>query len=135
MTFIWQYTMSTSSAEGAGRVSKSTVDAAMFWLALAKVEHCVPSRLMAAVIAPSPCSGGDEVYYYGPLCLERELAVVQFGQLGLNGRSLASEFALLLRCLALGIGLLSVGSCLLLLLIGLLLLRREPDVWLWYDSL
>jgi hypothetical protein len=32
------------------------------------------------------------VDHYGPLCLERGLALVQFGQLGLNGCSLAGEF-------------------------------------------
>jgi hypothetical protein len=36
---------------GASRVSKSTVAAAMFCLALAKVGHVIPLRLMAAVIA------------------------------------------------------------------------------------
>jgi hypothetical protein len=47
MSFSWSYTLPTSLAEGAGKVSRSTTTAAMFWLALAKVGHCAPSWLMA----------------------------------------------------------------------------------------
>jgi hypothetical protein len=61
--------------------------------------------------------------------------VVQLGQLGLDGCLLTGEFGLLLCSPALGISLPCMGSCLLLLLIGLLLLRKEPNVWLWHDSL
>jgi hypothetical protein len=55
--------------------------------------------------------------------------VVQFSQLGLDGRSLTDDFASPLRGLALGVNLLNMGSHLFLLLMGLLLLRREPGVW------
>jgi hypothetical protein len=79
--------------------------------------------------------GGGEVNCYTPLYLEGGLATVQFSQLGLNGYSVVGEFTSPLRSPALSIDLPSVGSCLLLLLIGLLLLRREPGVWLCYDSL
>jgi hypothetical protein len=72
--------------------------------------------------------GGGEVNCYAPLCLESGLAVVQFGQLGLDGRSLTSELASPLRGLTLSVNLPSAGSHLLLLLIDLLLLRSEPGV-------
>jgi hypothetical protein len=58
--------------------------------------------------------------------------VVQFSQLGFDGRSLTDDFASPLHGLALGVNLLNMGSHLFLLLMGLLLLRREPGVWFWY---
>jgi hypothetical protein len=80
---------------------------------------------------PSPNPVDGEVNHYALLCLECRLVVVQFGQMGIEGRSLASP----LYCPTLGVDLSSVGSHLLLLLVGMLLLKREPGVWLRYDSL
>jgi hypothetical protein len=48
----------------------------------------------------------------------------------LNGRSLTGEFASQLHSPALGVDLPSAVSRLLLLLIGFLLVRKEPNVWL-----
>jgi hypothetical protein len=79
--------------------------------------------------------GGGEVNHNASLYLERQLEVVLFDQLGLDGRLLADKFASLLRSPVLGVNLPSIGSRLLLLLAGLLLLRREPDICLLYDSL
>jgi hypothetical protein len=42
---------------------------------------------------PSLCLCGGEVNHYGPLYLEHGLAIMQFGQLGIDGRSLDGEFA------------------------------------------
>jgi hypothetical protein len=76
--------------QGVGKVSRSTLIAAIFLLALAKVGRC-----------PSPLMVGN----YGPPSLECGLAVVQFGQLGLNGCSLAGEFTGSLCGLAPGVNL------------------------------
>jgi hypothetical protein len=54
--------------------------------------------------------------------------VVKLNQLSFNGRSLTSEFTSPWHNPELGIDLPSVGSCLLLLLIGLLWLTKEPSV-------
>jgi hypothetical protein len=56
--------------------------------------------------------------------------VVQFDQLGLVDCSLTDELALPLHGPTLDVGLSSTDSHLLLLLIGILLLRSEPGVWL-----
>jgi hypothetical protein len=76
---------------------------------------------------PSSSPGFGEVDCHGLLHLKCRLAMVQFNQVGFNGCLLVGELALLLRSSALGINLPSTGSHLLLLLIGLLLLRKEPD--------
>jgi hypothetical protein len=77
---------------------------------------------------PSPSLGDGVVNCYGPICLERRLVVVQFSQVGLDGRSFIGELASPFRSAMLGVDLLSAGSHLLLLLIGLLFPRREPGV-------
>jgi hypothetical protein len=51
MPFSCWYTLSTMSTEGAGKVSRSAAAATTFWLALVKVGHGGPSRLMVAVTA------------------------------------------------------------------------------------
>jgi hypothetical protein len=51
MSFSWPYTLSTPLPKGAGKVSRSAAATAMFWLALMKVGHGTPSRLMAATMA------------------------------------------------------------------------------------
>jgi hypothetical protein len=56
--------------------------------------------------------------------------MVQLGQLGFNGCSLTGEHALSLCGSTLGVHLPSAGPHLLLLLIGLLLLKKELDAWL-----
>jgi hypothetical protein len=43
MSFSYQYILPTTSVERAGRVSKSVMTTTMFWLALAKLGHGVPS--------------------------------------------------------------------------------------------
>jgi hypothetical protein len=43
MSFSYQYILPTTSVEGADRVSKSAMTTTMFWLALAKLGHGVPS--------------------------------------------------------------------------------------------
>jgi hypothetical protein len=43
--------MLTLSMEGMGKVSKSKATMATFWLALAKVEHGIPSWLVVAAMA------------------------------------------------------------------------------------
>jgi hypothetical protein len=48
ISFSWRYTLSTPSAKGVGKVSKSVAVMTTFWLALAKAGRYVPSRLMAA---------------------------------------------------------------------------------------
>jgi hypothetical protein len=73
----------------------------------------------------SPSFG--EVDRCGSLLYERGLAMVQLGELGFNGCSLAGELVLPLCGFALDIHLSSAGSRSLLLLKGLLLLREEPD--------
>jgi hypothetical protein len=67
---------------------------ATFWLALAKVGCCPPPT-------PPPLTAD----YHVLLCLERGLAVVQFGQLGLNGCSLTDKFTSLLCEPVLGVNL------------------------------
>jgi hypothetical protein len=67
---------------------------------------------------PSPSLNVGEVDHYRPLCIERVLAVVQFGQLGFDGRSLTDELTPLLCGPMLSVTLLNVGSHLLLLLIS-----------------
>jgi hypothetical protein len=79
---------------------------------------------------PSLSPGIGEVNYYASLYLESGVAVVLFSQLGLNGHLLAGDFASLLQSPALSVDPPSAGSCLLHLLIGLLLLRKDPNVWL-----
>jgi hypothetical protein len=51
ISFYWQYTLSTPSAEGVGRVSKSTLAMTTFWLALMNVGRSTPSRLMVVVVS------------------------------------------------------------------------------------
>jgi hypothetical protein len=51
MSFSYWYTLPTLSVEGAGRVSKSDVATATFWLALGKVGCGVPSWLMTMDLA------------------------------------------------------------------------------------
>jgi hypothetical protein len=84
---------------------------------------------------PGPSLGFGEVDCCGPLHLELGVVMLQFGQHGFNGCSLASEFALPLRYPVLNVNLPSMGSRLLLLLIWLLLLRKEPNAWLWCSDL
>jgi hypothetical protein len=96
--FSCRYTLSTPSVKGADGVSRSAAAAATFWLALKKVGRC---PLM--------------VDHHGPLRLKGELVLVQFNQLGLSYRSLASEFASSLCSPALDIG---PENALLFLLIG-----------------
>jgi hypothetical protein len=48
MSFSWWYTLSTPSAEGAGKVSRSVAAATTFWLALGKARSCIPSWMMVA---------------------------------------------------------------------------------------
>jgi hypothetical protein len=60
---------------------------------------------------------------------------MQLGQLSLDGRLLAGELTLPSHGSTLSVDLPSVGPCLLLLLVGSLLLRRELIVWLWFGSL
>jgi hypothetical protein len=48
MSFSWWYTLSTSSVEGVGKVSRSAATVATFWLALANTGCYIPSWLMAA---------------------------------------------------------------------------------------
>jgi hypothetical protein len=68
-----------------------------FWLTLAK-EGCYhpppppPPTVDGGDDVPIPSLRVGEVGPYGPLCLKRGLVVVQFGQLGFNGRSLTGEF-------------------------------------------
>jgi hypothetical protein len=61
--------------------------------------------------------------------------VVYFGQLGLDGRLLASEFTPPLHDPVPDIYLPSAGSHLPLLLMVLQLLKLEPSVWLWCGDL
>jgi hypothetical protein len=51
MSFNCWYTLLAPSADGAGRVSKSIVVVATFWLALGKLVCGVPSWLMATAMA------------------------------------------------------------------------------------
>jgi hypothetical protein len=67
---------------------------------------------------PCSSSGVGEVDRYDPLCLMHELAVVYFGQLGLNGRSLVGDFTSPVCGPMLNVCLPNVGLHLLLLLIG-----------------
>jgi hypothetical protein len=130
MSFSWLYTSSTPSADGAGKMFRSAVAVATFCLTLAKVGCCVPLVVDGGGDVPSLSPGGGEVNCYTPLRLDCGLVAVQFDQLGLDGCSLASEIASPLHSLALNVNLVCVGSCMLLLLVCLLLLRREPGVWL-----
>jgi hypothetical protein len=58
-------------------------------------------------------SGGGEVRHQDPLCLERGLVPWWLVWLSRGGRLLVGKLASPLRCLMLGIGLLSAGSRLL----------------------
>jgi hypothetical protein len=101
---------------------------------LGKARSLHPIEVDDGSDVPSPSSGGGEVNCYAPLYLECRLAVVQFDELGLDGRSLIDKLASPLCSPTLDVDLSSMRSCLLLLLVGLLLLRREPRVWLRYES-
>jgi hypothetical protein len=59
ISFSWRYTLPTPSVEGSGKVSRSVAVAATFWLALVKVGHGAPSRLM--VVATSLALAWAEV--------------------------------------------------------------------------
>jgi hypothetical protein len=112
MSFNWRYTFSTPSVEGVGKVSRNATAVAMFWLALVKAVD-------SGGDIPSPRLSVGEVGHYDLLYLERRLAVVQFGQLGFNGRLLARKVTLSLHGPALGVSVLNAGLRLLLLLIGM----------------
>jgi hypothetical protein len=49
MSLSWRYTLSAPLVEGASKVSRSAIAAAMFWLALAKLCRGAPSWLIATV--------------------------------------------------------------------------------------
>jgi hypothetical protein len=59
---------------------------------------------------PTPSLGSGEFNCYAPLCLERGLVVVQFGQLGLDDRSLTGELISPLCSPTLVVNLSSAGS-------------------------
>jgi hypothetical protein len=80
---------------------------------------------------PGPSLGFGAVNHCSILHQECGLVMLQIGQLGFNGCSLAGEFALPLRCPVLNVNLPSMGLRLLFLLICLLLLTKEPNAWLW----
>jgi hypothetical protein len=58
---------------------------------------------------PYLSTGGGEVHYYALLYLRSKLAVVQYGQLGPDGRVHTGEIASPLRCPMLSADLLSTG--------------------------
>jgi hypothetical protein len=51
MSFSVRYTLSTPSAEGVGKVSRSAAATAMFWLTLAKVGRGLPLLFMVAAMS------------------------------------------------------------------------------------
>jgi hypothetical protein len=72
----WQHILFTPLAEGVGKVSRSTVVAATFWLALVKVGYCAPLMVDGDGDVPSPSLSVSEVNNYGLLYLEQRLVVV-----------------------------------------------------------
>jgi hypothetical protein len=77
-------------------------------------------------------SSFGEVNGGGSLRPQRSLALVQLHHLGVEGHLLASKLIVVRRCPPLGIDLSSVGSCLLLLPVSLLLIEAEFHSWLGY---
>jgi hypothetical protein len=73
-------------------------------------------------------SGGGEVHCQDPLCLECRLVSGHLIRLGHSDHFLPSKLASLLRCLELGISLLSTGSLSLPLLKGVLSFKSEFSV-------
>jgi predicted Rdx family selenoprotein len=51
MTFSWWYTLSSLSAEGVGKLSRSAATSTMFCLALEKAGCYLPSWLMVAAMS------------------------------------------------------------------------------------